>query len=262
MTLWQKTHVGSDKNKSNETSVTLESCEENISNDTPHNIAQDCSNFNSPTDQLEITTHEIRNETTDTPAAPLTDRTIETQAAKNSTPIDQIWSEEQKNSFLKSNDWLFVANGKLGCSTCKRVANTGVGVEHGQGVHVSKEWANCEIGTKKCEGELSAAKKVALFKILRNKIYRHRDSRAHVIARGVIKSQNVDPLGKASSKAQSRSKELTKECLRTAYYVAHKNKPFSDYESLVELQELNGVDLGATLHSRDTCSRMISTITK
>ena len=211
MTLWQKPHVGSEKTKSNETSITLESCEENISTDTPHNIAQDCTNFNSPTDQSEITTHEISNETTDTPAEPLsvTDKTVEAQIAKNLIPIDQIWSEEQKNSFLKSNDWLFIANSKLGCSTCKRVVNTGVGVEHGQGVHVSKEWANCEIGTNKCEGELSADKKAALFKMLRNKVYRHRGSRAHVIALGVIKSQKVDPLGKASSKAQSRSKELT-----------------------------------------------------
>ncbi len=33
----------------------------------------------------------------------------------------------------------------------------------------------------------------------------------------------------------------TEAVFRTAYHLAKKNRPFSDHESLIELQELNGV---------------------
>jgi hypothetical protein len=36
-----------------------------------------------------------------------------------------------KNEFLKKNDWLFIKDEKLGCSTCKKVGSLGVGKKYG-----------------------------------------------------------------------------------------------------------------------------------
>ena len=60
------------------------------------------------------------------------------------------------------------------------------------------------------------------------------------------------------SVAQHQS--ATEKCLRTAYYVAKENRPYSDYENLVKLQQKNGISLGVTLHSRWSCTEMIDII--
>lgn len=36
---------------------------------------------------------------------------------------------------------------------------------------------------------------------------------------------------------------------RTVYFIAKNNKPFDDHTDLVELQEMNVINLGQTLHS-------------
>ena len=38
--------------------------------------------------------------------------------------------------------------------------------------------------------------------------------------------------------------------LRTVYYLAKSDRPFSDHEHLIQLQTLHGADLGHILHSR------------
>lgn len=37
---------------------------------------------------------------------------------------------------------------------------------------------------------------------------------------------------------------------RTAYYVAKSNKPFTDFESMIDLQHANSADLGRVLQSK------------
>jgi hypothetical protein len=46
----------------------------------------------------------------------------ETSESKQSS----CWSLAPRNEFLKKNDWLFIKDEKLGCSTCKKVASLGV----------------------------------------------------------------------------------------------------------------------------------------
>ena len=58
----------------------------------------------------------------------------------------------------------------------------------------------------------------------------------------------------------AQHKSATEKCLRTAYYVAKENRPDSDYENLVKLQQKNGISLGVTLHSRWSCTEMIDII--
>ena len=42
----------------------------------------------------------------------------------------------------------------------------------------------------------------------------------------------------------------TEKVLRTVYFIAKKGRPFSDQPNLLELQELNGADVGFGLRSR------------
>lgn len=51
--------------------------------------------------------------------------------------------------------------------------------------------------------------------------------------------------------------EKTEKLFYTAYYTVKNDRPFTDYESLIELQMKNGVDLGITLHSRASCTEVI-----
>jgi len=44
---------------------------------------------------------------------------------------------------------------------------------------------------------------------------------------------------------------------RTAYYVAKNNKPFTDFEHLIDLQEGNSLDMGRVLHSKTVAVDMI-----
>ena len=45
--------------------------------------------------------------------------------------------------------------------------------------------------------------------------------------------------------------------LTAAYFMAKKNRPFTDYHKLVVLQQENGLDMGITLHSRYTAKNII-----
>jgi len=53
---------------------------------------------------------------------------------------------------------------------------------------------------------------------------------------------------------------------RTAYYMAKNNKPFTNFESLIDLQEGNSIDMGHVLHSTtvavDTIGRVSSQMKK
>jgi hypothetical protein len=58
-----------------------------------------------------------------------------------------------------------------------------------------------------------------------------------------------------------RSEQCTENVFRIVYYLAKCNRPFSDHEQLVDLQQQNGVDLCVILHSRFTATTIISHIT-
>ncbi|KAJ3587449.1 hypothetical protein NHX12_011046 [Muraenolepis orangiensis] len=51
--------------------------------------------------------------------------------------------------------------------------------------------------------------------------------------------------------------ESTAKVFMTAYYVAKNNKPFTDFESLIDLQHANSADLGRVLHSKTVCVDII-----
>ncbi|KAJ8871537.1 hypothetical protein PR048_027860 [Dryococelus australis] len=56
----------------------------------------------------------------------------------------------------------------------------------------------------------------------------------------------------------TREKELTNKMLHTAYTVAKKNWPFYNFEDEINLQELNGIDMGRILHSTNACINIVN----
>jgi hypothetical protein len=54
----------------------------------------------------------------------------------------------------------------------------------------------------------------------------------------------------------------TNAVFRTAYYLAKMNRPFSDHDDLIELQEKNGVNMGTSLHSRYSSTIIVEHIAK
>ena len=61
-------------------------------------------------------------------------------------------------------------------------------------------------------------------------------------------------------KISSHAKDVTVKVFRTVYFVAKMCRPFTDHEKLIELQTLNGVEMGLILHSRNTAREVITHI--
>lgn len=47
-----------------------------------------------------------------------------------------------------------------------------------------------------------------------------------------------------------KNEKSTEYVFRTAYFIAKYNRLYDDHQKLIELQKVNGVHLGSTLHSR------------
>jgi len=39
----------------------------------------------------------------------------------------------------------------------------------------------------------------------------------------------------------------------TAYYIAQSDRPYTDHPDLINLQQINGIDVGRVLHTNVTC---------
>ena len=88
----------------------------------------------------------------------------------------------------------------------------------------------------------------------------HHKSQSHAKATEILARKNEKKIQSAVLAAKSRSRQTTERCLRTAYFVAAQNRPYTDYEELIQLQEVNGLDLGYILHGRTTCRDMVHLI--
>ena len=73
----------------------------------------------------------------------------------------------------------------------------------------------------------------------------------------MAEQQNKAAIEKAMEAMTEFYTKENEAVFRTAYHLAKKNQPFSDHESLVELQELNGLTIGSILHSRYSATQII-----
>ncbi|XP_015277122.1 PREDICTED: uncharacterized protein KIAA1586-like [Gekko japonicus] len=161
------------------------------------------------------------------------------------------WTVEQKNDHLQKNDWLFFNAGKLGCSVCKNVGASET-EKTTVGMRLSKEWIRGEVSFN---GELRKQQLTSL----RKKIFEHRESAGHKAAVRITAEAREESKA-VCLWAQEREVKITKKVFRTAYNVARKNQPFSDFEADIDLLELNGVDVGTILHSAASCAHIVDHI--
>ena len=136
-----------------------------------------------------------------------------------------------------------------GCLVCSSVNSIGINKE--QGVSLSREWMNFEI---QVSGQGSRTTSLS---VLRNKVRKHALSKAHTQAVNVAEQQDKAAIENAMEVMTESYMKETEAVFRTAYHIAKKNRPFSDHESLIELQELNGLKMGTILHSRYSATQII-----
>ncbi|XP_054834515.1 E3 SUMO-protein ligase KIAA1586-like isoform X2 [Eublepharis macularius] len=160
------------------------------------------------------------------------------------------WTIRQKNDFVKKNDWLLFHDGKLGCSACKNVRC--LDTEKYVSMRLSREWVNCKITSY---GETRKQQLTSL----RKKIFEHKESAVHKTAVKINEGQKKG-LETVCLNSLAIEKEITNKIFRTVYKAAKKNQSFNDFEAEIDLQELNGVDMGRILHSPSACINIINHI--
>ena len=92
---------------------------------------------------------------------------------------------------------------------------------------------------------------------LRKKIHKHKLSKSHIQAVAILKNRSEKQLDSSLLVAQEKITSSTMSVFRTAYYIAKRNKPFTDHPKLIDLQKANGVNVGRVLHSNVTCAEII-----
>lgn len=120
---------------------------------------------------------------------------------------------------------------------------------------MSEEWVHFKIQSSGSNRETSLTS-------LRNKIKRHETSKAHNIAQELKEKSKDDAVGNLVRAGSDIVLAETDAIFRTAYYLAKMNRPFTDHESLIELQGKNGANMGSNLHSRYSSTKIVEHIAK
>ena len=129
----------------------------------------------------------------------------------------------------------------IGCTSCREVNN--LGMRASRRVVTSARWA---------EGNVTfyGNTREDLLSSLRKKIHEDKDSQAHKEAINILETAKKDVLLNLNAQSEQAVFQSTARVFRTAYYVAKNNKPFTDLESFIDLQEGNSLDMGRVLHSK------------
>lgn len=130
---------------------------------------------------------------------------------------------------------------------------TCLGASKKERLRISHEWSNGLI-------EASGKDRTNQLSNLRNKIKKHNDSEGHKLAEQINKEAKEKSIEGLVNKVKVANEETTIKVFRTAYYIAMKNRPYSDHDDLINLQEINGMDLGNILHSRYSATNIINHI--
>ena len=171
----------------------------------------------------------------------------------NEVKWPSVWTKKQVADNREKYEWLISNNQKLGCSACQNAKSLNLWKE--QGMSISREWSSCSISTGNDEQD-----REKVLSCLRGKIKKHNDSKAHKIAQEIEINRRKKILESAINTQNSEHITKTEAVFRSVYYMAKSNRPFTDHEGLVELQKLNGVDMGFILHSRFSAVNIVRVI--
>ena len=193
--------------------------------------------------ETDIDVHELSSDKhPEVDAAPNPDTSNSKLSSTNVRP--DCWSDSQYQYFTTENSWLCVKNKQLRCTVCANVKS--LNCYKTQGIGLAPEWIE---GTVSCYGDTRAKQQLSL----RKKISLHKESEAHKLAVRVLKEAADGILSHSLTKQQTKLTATTERVFRTAYKQIKLNRPFIDFETEIELQELNGLDMGRILHSNVSC---------
>ena len=193
-------------------------------------------------------------EVNDGPDGSVNNSIIDDDAEKHTVTISRgpdCWTSTQLLEKQKEYPWLIVNNKQIGCNICQEVS--ALGPESAVGVHISSEWA------KSCVSEYGDTRKKQLLS-LRKKIHDHKSSTAHIACTRILQTARKKTIETCNTQQLEGQHKSTCKIFRTAYKIAKNGRPYLDMSSDIELQTLNGVDLGRTLHSRFSCTNIIDHI--
>ncbi|KAK5647935.1 hypothetical protein RI129_002827 [Pyrocoelia pectoralis] len=160
------------------------------------------------------------------------------------------WTSEMYVSKCSEYKWLFAKSKRIGCSVCKNVKKIPDPFKiKGVQVHLSQEWIGCSIdsyGTTEKEQRQS----------LRKKIFKHKNSEAHKCAEKIVLDGKKEKMKTAILKQELGTNESTQYIFRTVYNIVKKGRPFTDLPLDVDLQMLNGVNIGRILQSDHSCANI------
>ncbi|XP_076829399.1 E3 SUMO-protein ligase KIAA1586-like [Brachyhypopomus gauderio] len=148
-----------------------------------------------------------------------------------------IWTMDQWTEKKKSFPWLDCREGKLGCKICESVD---LSIHKPQGVSIAAEW-------KKFSVTYYGNSQQSKLASLRKKINRHKGSTSHTIANKIYNKADEQAIETHVDTINRAFIDKTEKVFRSAYFLAKQDRPYSDHPHLIELQELNGVDLGIGL---------------
>ncbi|KAL4127544.1 hypothetical protein QTP88_011711 [Uroleucon formosanum] len=97
---------------------------------------------------------------------------------------------------------------------------------------------------------------------LRSKIKQHSESKSHLLAENVLKKGSEQVLDSMFDHMSETVINSNMRIFQTAYCLAKHHRPFLQFEELIELQKINGLNMGSSLHSRITATRIIHVIAK
>ncbi|VDI00488.1 Hypothetical predicted protein [Mytilus galloprovincialis] len=86
------------------------------------------------------------------------------------------------------------------------------------------------------------------------------DEMKTIEASGSCSSSQSGPLLSCVRKMEKENEDKIKKLITTAYFICNHEKPFTDFPRLVELQEVNGLDMGNFYRSDNACRRFIQYI--
>ena len=170
--------------------------------------------------------------------------------------LPECWSMTVYNNNLIKRPWLLVKGGKLGCSYCLAAVSVSSLQRCGPVKNISHQWVNTKIGVSGTSSQVQQGS-------LRKKLSEHEHSAAHKSAEAIYVSQNNasnNSLKRKSEENHSDHIETTSRCFRTVYKVAKHSQQYVDYKADITVQQLNGIDIGQTLHSLESFTKITSHI--
>lgn len=99
-------------------------------------------------------------------------------------------------------------------------------------MYISEEWVSFKI-----QSSGSNENRETALASLRNKIRRHQTSRTHEIAQELNEKGGQDLIGNMVRAVSETVLDETDAVFRTAYYLAKMNRPVTDHDNLIELQQ-------------------------